>query len=192
MNYGELKSAVRGYLHRTDVDAMLPTFLSLAEERIYRGESTAPALRVSGMVKTVSMTTAARPTDFLEAKLIHEDGAPKRVLNYVALSLVGKCGRSYSWDGVNIALSDGQSLPVSLTYYARLDPLSADGDTNWLLTNHPNVYLTSMLVEAARWARDDELGAREAANYISAVNALMAADKTAQYSGSLLTVRIGK
>lgn len=192
MNYGELKSAVKGYLHRSDSDTMMPTFLALAEERIYHGEATVPALRASGMVKTVSMTTAARPTDFLEAKLIHEDGDPKRVLNYVPLSHVSAYGRCYSWDGESIALSDDQSLPVSLTYYARLDPLVADGDTNWLLTKHPNVYLTSMLVDAARWARDDELGAREAANYISAVNALMAADKTAQYSGSLLTMRIGR
>lgn len=192
MNYGELKSAVKGYLHRSDSETMMPTFLALAEERIYHGEATAPALRASGMVKTVSMTTAARPADFLEAKLIHEDGNPNRVLHYVPLANVNAYGRCYSWDGESIALSDDQSLPVSLTYYARLDPLVADGDTNWLLTKHPNVYLTSMLVDAARWARDDELGAREAANYISAVNSLMAADKTAQYSGSILTMRIGR
>jgi hypothetical protein len=33
--------------------------------------------------------------------------------------------------------------------------LSADGDTNWLLTNHPDVYLYGSLVHTAPYLKDD-------------------------------------
>ena len=105
MNYGELKAAVKGYLHRGDVDAMLPVWLQLH-------------------------------------------------------------------------------------YWRRLPALVDDADTNALLTRAPGVYLSAMLVEGGRWARDDELGVREAGNYTSAVTALHSADAAARFSGDVLTMRM--
>ena len=42
MNWGAIKAAVAAYTHRTDLDALMPTFLALAEQRIYYGESNSP------------------------------------------------------------------------------------------------------------------------------------------------------
>ena len=183
MNYGELKTAVAGYLHRNDVTPMMPTFLQLAENRIYIGEQNAPALRVSAMRKTQSLTTGALPSDFIEAWRVGDD------LRYTTRDQIDYAARSYAFDSAVLILSKDQRFPLDLTYYTRFTTPVLDADTNWLLTNAPNVYLTAILVEAARWARDDALGPREAANYISAVNALMSADKAAQMSGSRLTLK---
>lgn len=189
MNYGQLKAAVAGYLHRSDGDSMMDSWLALAEARIYYGEQNTPALRIAAMSKTVDLATSAKPDDFLEARLIHVAGDAKKPLDLVSLTDVATACRGYSWDGQTLALSSDQELPVTLTYYAKFAPLVDDADTNELLTMAPNVYLSAMLVDAARWSRDDELGIREAANYASAVNALNSSDKAAKYSGSLLTIK---
>ena len=189
MNYGQLKDAVNSYLHRSDAVPLLPLWLSLTEGRIYNGEQNSPALRIASMHKCALLTSFERPSDFLEARLVHEGDNQAKTLDLVALTDVAHSTRAYAWDGECIALSPDQSLPISLHYYARFTPLVADSDTNALLTNSPNIYLSSMLVEAARWSRDDALGAREAANYGSAVDSLHSADKAAKYSGSLLTMK---
>lgn len=189
MNYGELKTAVMAYAHRTDAAALIPTWLALAEQRIYFGESGVAPLRVSAMVKQTSLATVARPADFLEAFMVHENGDATRVLELRPLSGLSLSRSGYSWDGQNIVLSEGQALPVNLYYYARFDPLVDNADTNWLLTNAPNVYLSSFLVELARWSRDDALGTREAGAYASAVNSLNSQDKAASISGSSLRIR---
>lgn len=63
MNYGQLKQAVRDYAHRDISDAQLGTFLALAEQRIYRGESNTPALRIAAQHARTSLAMArARPT----------------------------------------------------------------------------------------------------------------------------------
>ena len=190
MNYGQLKDAVAGYLHRTDGAPLMDTWRDLAEARIYYGEANAPALRISSMATTADMPTAARPADFLEARLVHVVGDAKQTLNLIALKDVAMGFRNFAWDGNDIVLSSDQTLPITLNYYAKFTPLVADGDTNALLTMRPNIYLSSMLVDAARWARDDALGAREAANYASAVSSLHSSDNAAKYSGSLLTMKL--
>lgn len=190
MNYGELKAAVKGYLHRGDVDAMLPVWLQLAEARIYGGEINTPPLRIAEMAHTTSMTSATRPADFVAARMIHEDGNPRNTLTLVPLELVESSSMAFAWDGEELKLSPDQSFPVTMHYWKRLPTLSADSDTNALLTRAPGIYLSAMLVEGGRWARDDELGAREAANYASAVNALHSAEASARFSGDVLTMRI--
>lgn len=78
---------------------------------------------------------------------------------------------------------------MQMTYYGQLATPVADADTNPILTKFPNVYLTSILVEFARWARDDEMLVREAGNYASAVSSAQSADQRAQHSGSMLVMR---
>lgn len=190
MNYGQLKAAVKGYLHRTDVDSMMPTFLALAEQRIYNGEANSPALRVSAMLKTVTLADGNVPADFVQAKRVNVAGNERDTLDYHPLSNVATSCSAYSWQGALMVLGPRQAFPLDLLYYSRFGQLTDDASTNWLTENAPNVYLTSMLVEAARWARDDALGVREASNYASAVASLVSADKAAQISGSPLRQKV--
>ncbi|MGB1223913.1 MAG: phage adaptor protein, partial [Mycobacterium sp.] len=45
---------------------------------------------------------------------------------------------------------------VEMTYYAQLAAMSADTDTNWLLTHFPDAYLYGSLLNAAPYLQDDE------------------------------------
>ena len=192
MTWGEIKSAVTQYAHRNDLGALWATFLPLAEARIYTGEANTPKVRCAAMRQAATLADGTRPAGFLEAIKITPQGQPTRPLIYRALNRMPCESGAFSWDGETLVLSQDQSFPVDMIYYARLTSPVADDDTNWLMGNHPGVYLSSLLVEVARWSRDDALGVREAANYASAVNSLVSADKSAQLSGSILTMRIGR
>ena len=192
MNYGELKAAVSAYAHRADLAPLLATFMPLAEARIYTGEANAPKLRCAAMRQAATLVDGTRPAGFLEAIKITPTGHPARPLGYRPITHMPHECHAFSWDGATLVLSSDQAFPVDLTYYARLATPVDDTDTNWLMTSHPGVYLSALLVEVARWSVDEALGAREAASYASAVNALNSAEKAAAFSGSLLTMKAAR
>jgi hypothetical protein len=45
---------------------------------------------------------------------------------------------------------------ATIVYFAKLVSLSDDAPTNWLLTNHPNVYLYAALLEAEPYLKNDD------------------------------------
>ena len=187
MNWGEMKAMVAAYAHRTDLGALWAYFLPLAEARMYFGEATVAPLRLSNMETQASMATAAQPADFLEAIKLYAD--PNRPLILRPLERIALEFNAYAWSAQQLVLSPDVALPVELVYFAKWATPVDDSDTNWLLTNAPNVYLASLAVEIARWSRDAELLARESQSYASAAAALMTADKRSKYSGSPLTAK---
>lgn len=189
MNLGQLKTAVAAYAHRSDLASMFPTFLALAEERIYTGEANAPKVRVAAMRHFVQMADGSRPAGFLEALRVTEAGSQDKPLTYCPMDALGNARNAYSWDGEALVLSSDQGFPVGLTYYARLSTPVNDSDTNWLLTNHSRLYLSAVLVEVGMWTQNDALAAREAANYASAASAIDSKERAAHISGSILKVR---
>ena len=189
MNWGELKTAVAAYTHRSDITALMPTFLELAEQRIYYGEANSPKVRCAAMRQSTTLANGARPAGFLEAIKVAAAGSPEKFLEYRPLERMPQEWSAYTWDGDTLVLSDDQAFPVDLTYYAKLATPTLDADENWLMANAPSIYLASMLVEVHRWAADDASAAREASNYASAVGALVSQDKSAAISGSALRIR---
>lgn len=190
MKWGQLKAAVAAYTHRSDLEAMLPTFLELAEQRIYYGEANSPKVRCAAMRQVATLADGTRPAGFLEAIKVAEAGSPDKSLEYRPLERMPRECRAYTWDGATVVLSQDKGFPVDLTYYAKLPTPVADSDSNWLLDNAPAIYLASMLVEVNRWSKDDATAAREAANYSSAVNALTDQEKAAAMSGSILRMKV--
>ena len=189
MNYGQLKAAMTAYTHRSDAAAMADVFLPIAEQRIYFGENNSPAVRLSSMLSTVTLASGTRPAGFIEAKKVFEIDRPECPLQFRPMEFMDHECRAYSWDGEIMVLSRDLAFPVQLTYYGRFSAPVTDADTNPILEKFPNVYLTSMLVEYARWAQDNEMIVREAGSYASAVSSAQSADQRAQHSGSMLVMR---
>lgn len=189
MNWGEIKTAVAAYTHRSDLTALMPTFLELAEQRIYYGEANSPKVRCAAMRQSTTLANGARPAGFLEAIKVAEAGSPEKFLEYRPLERMPQEWNAYTWDGQTLVLSQDQGFPIDLTYYARLTTPLADSDENWLMANAPGVYLSSILVEVHRWAVDEAQAIKEAANYTSAANSINSQDKAAQISGSPLVIQ---
>lgn len=190
MNWGAIKAAVAAYSHRTDLTAMIPTFLDLAEQRIYNGESNAPKVRVAAMRQFATLADGTRPAEFLEAIKVTPEDSPETPLYYRPLEQMPRERWAYTWDGTTMVLSEDQGFPIDLTYHAKFATPVDDADENWLMANAPNIYISSLLVEVGRWSRDDALGVREAANYASSVGALHSQEKAAAMSGSPLRMKL--
>lgn len=187
MNWGQMKAMAASYAHKTNLAALWDYFLPLAEQRMYFGEATVPALRLRAMEKLATMPTADQPADFVEAIRIYSD--PRRPLELRPLERIAQEQNAFAWSGQQLVTSPDVALPLQMTYYGKWATPAADADTNWLLTNAPGIYLGSLSVEIARWDRDDAMLARESQSYASAAAALMAADKHSKYSGALLHSR---
>ena len=170
-NYTELQAAVLGWLNRED-DAELaprvPEFITLGEAAINR------KLRVREQVTTLDMNVATPqfpvPPGYLQTQnLSHHDG---QELEYVtpqaALRLKqqqhGVTGkpRYYTQEGENLkfipepSTTDGSQYDMTHIYYQRVPPLSTTNPTNWLLTKHPDFYLTAALYYANEYLRDQD------------------------------------
>ena len=70
--------------------------------------------------------------------------------------LSGSNPERYAVDGVNLLVAPGQGTEVTVRLQKRLPDLVADTDTNWLLTNHPQLYLYGTLVQLHQYVQDDE------------------------------------
>ena len=55
-----------------------------------------------------------------------------------------------------VAPSPDQTYDFELAYYARLDPLDATNETNWLTLNAPQCLLYACILEAQMWCKNVE------------------------------------
>jgi hypothetical protein len=164
MNYSELQANVATYLHRTDLTAVIPTFIQLAEGYLFR-EISPPETEIVATGVTVS-GYAVLPSDFgTLQRLTVTSGGVTRALEYIALANVGtevaEAPGYYSFEAGKLRIygtSDGQ--PYTLHYLPGMEPLSDSNTSNWLLANAPDLYLYASCLEGAKYIRDDQEGVK--------------------------------
>ena len=152
--YAELKTAVQSWAQRgTSLSSVVADFVKLAETQIARD------VRCRAMVQTatgtLSSATLAFPTRFLDALSVTINDVILQYLDpqqFDALS--SDTHYFYTFRGQNFEFGQTGGA-YSITYYQQFAAFSGDSDTNWLLTNHPDLYLFASLVEAAAWTRED-------------------------------------
>lgn len=197
--YSELKTSVADWLNRTDLTAVVPDFISLAEAQIER------TLRTRQMIvrATAQIDTeySALPADFLETKSIKLNTSPIVALAFESIDALDNMKATmYISPGKpkNFSIVGGQLrvLPVpdatytaELTYYAKLSKLSNSVATNWLLTQAPDVYLYGSLMQAAPYLKDDSRIPVWAAIYTRGLEELQVADDRGATSGGSIMMR---
>ncbi len=198
--YSDLQSSVAAWLKRSDLTAIIPDFITLAEARIARD------LRLRKQVASTTLSTVAGtqgvtlPSDFLEAEnLTLSSTSPPGALSVVTPEILDRkfpaayvTGQPVVYTVVGDQLLFGPTpdavYPISLAYYQRWAALSVSS-TNWLLSNHPNVYLFAALAEASGYLFNDERIPMWEAKYQADVRSLQQADDAALRSGSAMRVR---
>lgn len=207
--YAELKTAVANWLERSNLTARIPEFIAAGEANIHYGIRSPSAwisepLRVRAMETSADITidaqTEALPTGFLAARRLYLDGSPK--VNLELLSPIDFWGQDTTTTGKpayftaesdNMVFSpapDG-TYTGKLLYWKAFTSLSADGDTNWLLTNHSSVYLEAALYQAHAFSRNDEQSERHLQKLAVSVNALNSANTSDRFGGAPLKIRLG-
>lgn len=203
MNYGQIKTAVSAYANRNDLTAMFPTFLEMAEHRIYAGSTSngapamqVPPLRLSSMITVVNPASTVLPADFLEMKRVSAIVSGfKTPLDFIPYEVSGigesRSGRPayFTLNGNFLVYSPTFTNDVEMVYYARFPTPVLDTDSNWLTANAAAVYLSALLIEVSVYTRDDGMFEQQMMRYVSAMNALQAQDDGNKHSGANLRVR---
>lgn len=156
--YSELKSAVATWLARsgdTQITNNVADFITLAEGYINR------TLRVRQMEQNSTFTTtdgsSNLPDDFLTWRRLTWLGSTYLSLEYLQPDAFNRWYPDVS-DGTPAAFTIeagnfkirpvDDSTSFDLVYYGKIDALTSDDDSNWLLTSYPDLYLAAALAEA--------------------------------------------
>lgn len=189
--FAELKTAIASWAHRSNLTASLGDLVALAEADIRKDvRCQAMETLTSG---TLTGETLALPTGFVWGKrfkvgrYVQEYMTPA---DYSDLSEQDDTSARYTIIGQTIYFLNGANGDsYSLIYYKAFTAFSVDADTNWLLTNHPDVYLWAGCKQAAIRLRDRDEEAQCERRYRMAVAAVNRNEWMAQASGSTPAVR---
>ena len=156
MTYTELIAKVSAWMNRTDLDAMIPDFIEITEERLNR------ALRVRKMELVLASTPIVDneivlASDVIDAKVLWVPDYESTPLKAQSLeSVVANGGDGlptlYAWNGDNLYFDGAGS--VQGVIYVRI-PAIATASTNWVSEDAPSLYLFGALAEAKLYAGDD-------------------------------------
>lgn len=193
--WAELKASMAEWLNRTDLTAKIPEFIALAERRFNR-KLFVPE-RESSATATISGERLALPSDFWGLRGIYLDTDPRVQMQPVTLAAL-RDGYSRTGQPLVYAIS-GEELvfgpipdttySVEIAYYATIPALGASQATNWLLTDHPDIYLygSLLMAEAFVW-NDPRLGLwKEALD--EAIGELTEAGNRKRYSAQPMRLR---
>lgn len=160
--YDELKDAVAGWLHRDDITARIPDFISMGEAVLNR------------KIRTVDMetrATAAAPTNsrfmglpdgFIEMQSMFMQD-PMQEMVFIEASQIRDyvlsetdTGIPYLFttkDEIEFNCIPNQAYTLEMHYFKKYD-IARDLE-NWLLTNYPELYLHAALSAASLFVVDD-------------------------------------
>jgi len=198
-NYTELQASIANWAHRSDLGSIIPDFVALAEARISRDLRLRKQIVTSSLTCTGGVQSVALPSDWLEYENVSVNTNPTRQLVYVSVEQLDSTYSSqvtgipavYTIEGDSTLFGPIPDSNYSITaiYYARF-PSVITNATNWLLTNHPNIYLHACLVEAYTYIQDMEKVQMFQERYTNGCNQLQAQDDEATHSGSVLRVKV--
>ncbi|WVT75232.1 hypothetical protein QM996_09170 [Sinorhizobium chiapasense] len=190
-DYAALLVDAGEYSGRNDIAHLFPRFIGLAELKLNR------MLRVSDMEATAAITVgdgdAPLPADFVEARqVLSASGRPIRAMALQQLAesnLAGACEPlGYAIVGNRIKPFPAGSYGLTMTYYRKIPPLTAENPVNWLLERAPDVYLYGLVEEIAIWERDAGKAGAAQQLKMSALAGLGVADERARWGDAQMTV----
>ena len=165
----DLQNALQSWLwNRSDVVAQIPTFIQLAEAQMNR--------RLTSRLKTAVNSSFSVGAEFVNVPADFAGAVSIKLQTDPIHELVNKTpdGIAELWNNTAQAMSTGrpsayavvgsqfqffrvpdQAYTATLVYRQRISPLVNAGDTNWVLTYHPDAYLYGSLLQSASWLKDD-------------------------------------
>lgn len=200
-NYSELKSSIANWLNRSDLtDEIADDFIVLTEADFNS------KLRVRKMIAqstiTIDSETESIPTGFLQVRDFYIlSGSTKYPLRYMTppqmdqvkgTSVTG-VPQAYTilGDTFRFTPKPDSSYTGYLNYYKKFDALSSTNATNFILTDHPAIYLYGSLFHAANFlgGYNPQQVQTWQQMYATALERLELNDREDQFSGSPLQIR---
>ena len=200
-NYTTLKASIANWLNRSDLtDEIADDFIKLTEADFNS------KLRIRKMITQVSITidseTESLPADFLQVRDFYIlSGSRKYPLRYMTPSQMDQT-KGTSNTGLPLAytiLGDtfrfmpkpDDDYTAKLNYYKKFSALTSSNASNFILTDHPAIYLYGSLFHAANFlgGYNPQQVQTWQQMFATSMERLEQNDREDQYSGSPLQVR---
>lgn len=196
-NWAELVASIGAWLNRDDLNDMAPDFIRLVEAELNR------KLRLADMEVTTTLTVDAEridlPTDFRKARAFYLDTDPRAKLEQVSLAVLRvKYAQQITGQPEVFAISGSEIVfgPAPdaeydglFTYYTVIPPLTSEDDVNWLLADHPDIYLFGALAMAEFYGWNDERIGMIRTKFEADVASLISEGNGKQYGAAPLRLR---
>lgn len=195
--YSGLITSTGLWLERSDLQLLIPDFITLVEERLNR------ILRVPEMEEVTTLTTDGErielPTDLRQIRNVYLDTDPRQELEPVSLGTlrtkyaVQATGKPecYAVSGSELVLGPApdDEYDLILTYFQDIPALSPTNETNWLITKHPSIYLFGVLLQAELYGWNDERLPMIKGGWDEAIDELMAQGRGKKFGAAPLRLR---
>ena len=200
-SYSTLKTSIANWLNRSDLTSEIADdFIKLTEADFNS------KLRIRKMVTqstiTINSETEALPTGFLQVRDFYIlSGSTKHPLRYMTPSQMdqvkgtSRTGLPSSYtilgDTFRFSPKPDASYTGYINYYKTFDTLSDTNTTNFILTNHPAIYLYGSLFHAANFLGgiNPQQVQTWQSMFATALERLEQNDREDQFCGSPLQIR---
>tara|TARA_R110000868_G_scaffold18728_5_gene81796 strand:- start:1045 stop:1704 length:660 start_codon:yes stop_codon:yes gene_type:complete len=209
--YGGLKTAVADWSYNGGgvTAALVGTdFFPQVQSMLYRGHGTdIDPLRITAMFDSATITPASGgiitissqvSSGFLEFIELTPTSSGAISINYVppwdfrknasAIASTTAPQYIYTIEGDSLYVAPASVQPIAAKWYEKFTALSADGDTDWIILNAPQVYLDGCLMLACAYTQDDREAAFRA-KFAAGIKGLNLHDQRARSSGSVKVSR---
>ena len=167
-NYTELKAFIADFLARDDLTTQIPTFVSLAEQRMSRELQIALLEATAQVAVSANASTADLPTDLRsirEVAMIDADN-DRTVLEYVTPSQWNTRDQDANQtktefytivaNQIKLMATPSAAITLEITYNGGVAALSDAAPTNTMLTRHGDAYLHGALKQAFDFLQDEQ------------------------------------
>jgi hypothetical protein len=152
----------------------------------------------TALTLTAGTPTVAMPTDLLELRSLTITDGLSGALDAADLSTIARYGVQtgrpafYTISGSNFRFGPipDADYDVEVVYKAKIPALSDGSPTNWLLTDHPDIYLFASLIEACFYLNDEARVPGFAEKLKLALETLEAADNRAAWQAGPIASRV--
>jgi hypothetical protein len=200
-SYSGLKTSIANWLNRSDLTSEIEDFIVLAEKDFNS------KLRIRQMISSdnsfsINAEKVDLPTGFLQVRdFFIVNGGTKYSLQYITPAQMDQIkGSSTSGqpstytiigDKFRFAPTPASTYTGTLNFYKEFDPLSDSNTTNYILSNHPAIYLYGSLYHSANFLGGVEprLVQQWQQMYATALERLERNDREDQYGNAPLQQR---
>ncbi len=193
--YANLKLTLINWSHRDDTDLNVDDFIDLAESEMFSNSSEPLKLR-SGETRATASMDATTPSRYLalpdgyesmrKLRIQIDNGESYEVFYRTPgqLNILSEEGRPDFFTVTSQLEFDRNpdiAYTVEMQYMKKFTPLSSTNTTNYILTDHPTIYLFGGLWALNNWAEEEEKAARYYAQFIRAIRGANKRAKRGRY-----------
>ncbi len=195
--YTDLKQSILDILDEASLASQTDDFIDIAEAR-HRRE-----LRIRAMLTRSTATPSNRflalPVGYISMRRLQINTSPVSLLQQVTPDELvstflregsGKPAFYTIHEELEFDRNPNANYEVEMVYWKQFTPLDDQNPTNFLLTNHPDIYLYASLLAAEMVLREDERITTWNSLYENALTNLTKQDVKGQFSGGALRSRV--